>query len=400
MKLPEILAPVGNYEMLSAAINAGADAVYFGIKGINMRASAKNFTSADLKKISKLCHENNMRAYLAINTIIYQEELKKIASTIKKAKDAGIDAIICWDFSVIKEAKKQKMEIHISTQASVSNYDALEFYHKQGARRVIFARELQLEEIKKIRSKVKKNKLNMKIEVFAHGAMCVSESGRCFMSEYLYGKSANRGECIQPCRRSYNIVDPETRKELKIEENYVMSPKDLVTLPFLDKLVPYIDSLKIEGRGRSPEYVKVVIESYREALELISKKKYTTASKKKLLENVRQVYNRDFSSGFYMHRPVKDFTDAYGSKATKKKTYVGYVKNYYKKPSAAEIKVEAHGLKINDTLLFIGPTTGVYETKIKSMQFENKDIKKIKKGSVGIVVDKIVRKNDKVYLWQ
>jgi putative protease len=341
-----------------------------------------------------------MRAYLAINTIIYQEELKKIASTIKKAKDAGIDAIICWDFSVIKEAKKQKMEIHISTQASVSNYDALEFYHKQGARRVIFARELQLEEIKKIRSKVKKNKLNMKIEVFAHGAMCVSESGRCFMSEYLYGKSANRGECIQPCRRSYNIVDPETRKELKIEENYVMSPKDLVTLPFLDKLVPYIDSLKIEGRGRSPEYVKVVIESYREALELISKKKYTTASKKKLLENVRQVYNRDFSSGFYMHRPVKDFTDAYGSKATKKKTYVGYVKNYYKKPSAAEIKVEAHGLKINDTLLFIGPTTGVYETKIKSMQFENKDIKKIKKGSVGIVVDKIVRKNDKVYLWQ
>ncbi|MFP4400938.1 MAG: peptidase U32 family protein [Candidatus Woesearchaeota archaeon] len=397
---PELLAPAGNFEMLSAAIDAGTDAIYFGIKGLNMRASSRNFTSSDLKKIAKKCHDKNVKAYLAMNTIIYDDEIKKVKSILKKAKDANIDAVICWDLSVIKIAKELKLEFHISTQASVSNYEAAEFYAKQGAKRVIFARELKLEEIIKIRHKIKKNKFDLKVEVFAHGAMCVSESGRCFMSEYLYGKSANRGECIQPCRRNYIIKDPETKKELEIEDNYVLSPKDLCTLPFLEKIYPCTDSLKIEGRGRSPEYVKIVVEAYREAIDLIEKKKYDEDSKKRLVEKVKQVYNRDFSTGFYMGRPIKEFTDSYGSKATMTKKYIGVVLNYFRKANAAEIKSEAGILKKGDTILIIGSTTGVVKQKIESIQYEGKKISSIKKGqSGGIKVDSIVRKNDKVYVW-
>jgi putative protease len=397
----ELLAPVGNWEMLYSVINAGCDAIYFGIKNINMRNNSKNFTISDLKKISKICHENNVKAYLTLNTIIYEKEENKIKQIISKVKQAEIDAIICWDFSVIQEAKRQNVEFHISTQASVSNFDSAKFYSDLGAKRIVFARELTLKEIKQIRSKIKKEKLDLDIEVFGHGAMCVSESGRCFMSEMIYGKSANRGDCIQPCRRSYIVTDKETNKELEVDNHYVLSPKDLCVLPFLDVLYPYIDSLKIEGRGRSPEYGKVVIECYREAINAIESKSFTDELKVRLIEKIKTVYNRGFSTGFYMNRPIGDFTDAYGSKATMKKTYVGYVDNHYKKANAFEVKIESDKLKLGDTILIMGPTTGVLELKVESMKIKNSFVRLAKKGDlVGIKFDKLVRKNDKVYTWE
>lgn len=396
MKRPEILAPVGNEEMLRAAIDAGADAIYFGIKGMNMRANSKNFTLSNLKRIVKICHSNNVKAYLTVNTIIYEDEIHRIKKILDKAKEAKVDGIICWDMAVIREAKKLGLEIHISTQASISNSEAANHFKRLGAKRFVLAREVTLKELKKIRKNT-----DLKIEIFAHGAMCVSVSGRCFLSEHLYGKSANRGECIQPCRREYLVKDPETKKELKLGNNYIMSPKDLCTLPFLEKLYAYADSLKIEGRGRSPEYVKKVVEAYKEALELIQKKKYDDKVKKRLMDKVKQVYNRDFSPGFYMGRPIEEFTDAYGSKSTKKKTYLGIVKNYYKKPKAAEIKIEAKELNKGDHILIIGPTTGVLEQEISSIQEHGKETSKAKKGSsAGIVTKKLVRKNDKVYVWK
>ena len=394
--MPELLAPAGDMEMLKAAIDAGADAIYFGIRGLNMRANSRSFTKDDLAEISSSCHEKGVKAYLALNTIIYEEELAFIKDILTAAKDAGIDSVICWDHSVISIAKELGMEFHISTQASISNSSSAEFYRSQGATRCVLAREVTLEELE-----ILKRNTGMKIEIFAHGAMCLSESGRCFMSEHLYGMSANRGQCIQPCRRSYDIIDPETRKELHIEDNYVMSPKDLCTLSFLEKLVPYADALKIEGRGRSPEYVKIVVEAYKEALSLIDKGEYTQEKKEMLIEKVSQVYNRGFSSGFYMGRPVEEFTDSYGSKATRRKRYVGYVRNYYKRPKVAEVILEAGSVKRGDSLLIIGPTTGVIEHALSKMMVDDTEVESAGKGNtITFKTGVITRKNDKVYVWE
>ncbi len=395
-KRPELLAPAGNYEMLRAAISGGADAIYFGVKGLNMRAFSKNFTEDDIKDVVKECHDNDMKTYLAMNTIIYEDELEKVRSSLKKAKEAEIDAIICWDHSVMSIAKELGLEIHISTQASISNSMSAKFYKDLGATRCVLAREVTLEDLKKI-----KENTDIELEIFIHGAMCVSVSGRCFMSEQLYGKSANRGECLQPCRRSYNIKDPETGKEMEMGENYVMSAKDLCTLPFLEKIAPYAESLKIEGRGKNPEYVKNVVEAYREALDLISEDKYDEDEKKRLMEKVGQVYNRGFSSGFYMGRPIQEFTDSYGSKATRKKEFIGKVENFFKGPSVAEIKLNAGSLEKGDEILFIGSSTGVVEKKIDAMRLEDKEVERADKGqNITLKTDEIVRKNDKVYVWR
>ncbi len=397
----ELLAPVGNHEMLNTAIKAGADAIYFGIKGINMRASSKSFELEELESVVKLCKENNVETYLTLNTIIYNSELEKIKTILDEVKRVGISAVICWDLFILNEAKKRGIETHISTQASISNYETLKSYYQLGARRFVLARELKLEEVKEIYEMIQKDKLDAEIEIFGHGAMCVAVSGRCFMSQFAYNKSANRGECIQPCRRSYKIIDPETKVQFEIGNDYVMSPEDLCTLPFLDQIIPYARSIKIEGRGRSPEYVKMVIEAYREALDAIERNEYTDELKLKLNDKVKQVYNRDFSDGFYMNRPIKKFTDAYGSKATKQKVYAGVVKNYYKKAGAAEIKVEAHDINVGDKIFIIGPTTGVVEDSVKSIQIELKDVKVGPKGtSIAIITKELVRKNDKVYLWK
>lgn len=395
-KKPELLAPVADFVMLRAAIGAGADAVYFGIKGLNMRSlGAKNFEIKDLKKITDICHKNKVKAYLTVNTIIYENELSSVKKILNSAKSAKIDAIICWDLAVIREAKKLNLPIHISTQANISNSESTEFYKKLAAERIILARECSLKQIKQI---IKKTKIE--VEVFVHGAMCVSVSGRCFLSQFLFGKSANRGECLQPCRRSYIAKDIEDDFELEIQNNYVLSPKDLCTLPFLDKLIKAgIKGFKIEGRARSPEYVKTVTETYRKAIDLYFEKKFNKKTKEKLLEKLKTVYNRGFGSGFYLGKPIEQWAGIYGSKATTKKIYLGKVKNFYKKLSVAEIKLEAGSIKKGDKIMFQGNKTGVFTQDVGDIEINHKKVLRAEKGkNIALKTEKIVRENDLVFL--
>lgn len=407
MKKPELLSPIQDFTSLQAAIQGGCDAVYFGIKGFNMRAGAKNFNVNDLKKISKICHENKVRAYLAVNTIIYEDEIKKVESLLKKTKAAKIDAIICWDMAVIELVKKLKMELHISTQASVANSKSAEFYRKLGAKRIVFARECDLKQLKQIKKNSK-----IEIEAFIHGAMCVSVSGRCFLSQFNYNKSANRGECLQPCRRKYLIKEVSGDSEFEIGEDYVLSPKDLCTLPFIGELIEAgITSFKIEGRNRSPEYVKIVTSVYKEIIdyyfENIKALKHKNKSvlkeygdlKKSLMQKLKTVYNRGFSNGFYLGKPINEWTHNYGSQAKEKKIHIGKVKHFYSKLSVAEIEIQANKvLKVKDNILILGHTTGVLEQTVSSMEIEHKQIKKaVKNDIVAIKTDKLVRANDGVY---
>ncbi len=405
MNKTTLLAPVGNWEMLVAAVKAGANAVYLGIKGINMRDTAKNFEINELSKITKYAHNKKVEVYLTVNTIIFNDELKKIKDILIAAKKAKIDAIICWDLAVIDMCNELKLNIHLSTQASVSNIQAIKKYYKLGVTRFVLARECSLDQIKEIIAKAKKISKKIQIETFIHGAMCVSVSGRCFLSQFLYGDktSANRGKCIQPCRRSYIIKDSETNKELKLSNNYIMSPKDLCTLEFLDKLLDAkIRVLKIEGRARSPEYVKVVTEAYREAIDAYNSKKLDKKLKEKLMKKLKTVYNRGFSSGFYLGKPINEWTENYGSLATKKKTFVGEVTKYFRKVGVAEIRIKTNSLKKGNNILIIGPTTGVHEQKVESMQLsKDKHVLVAEKGKlIGLKVAKRVRAKDKVYLFE
>ncbi len=388
MKKPELLAPAGDFPMLVAAVNAGADAVYFGLKEFSMRANAKNFTIKDLDKIEKICKPKKVKRYLTLNTIIYDNELKKLEKIIKKIK-GKIDAVICWDLSVIRLCKKYKIPFHISTQASVSNSESAKFYKKLGAKRIVLARELNLKQIKQI-SKI------IDIEVFIHGAMCVSISGRCFTSQFLFNKSANRGECIHPCRRSYIVKDIQEGYELKLENNKVLSAKDLCTLPFIEKLKQAgITSFKIEGRNRDPRYVDTVVKVYRKALD----KKLSKKEINQLLKELEKVYNRGFSSGFYLGFPTPDdFAKVEHSAATEKKHFVGKVIHYFPKIKVATIKLVSQ-LKLNDKIIVIGKTTGILYSEITSMEIKNKPVKKAGKGDeVGIKIPTKVRKNDQVYI--
>ena len=393
---PELLSPAGDWPSLRAAVNAGADSVYLGVKGFNMRANARNFDVSELKKIVDFCHKNKVKVYVTINTIVYEDELKKVDKILDKIKQAKADAVICWDFAVIKKALEKKIEVHIRTQMSVSNSESLKFFEKLGAKRVVLARECSLKQIKELKKKTK-----LKIETFVHGAMCVSMSGRCFTSQFLFKKSANRGECIQPCRRQYKIADLETGDELNLENNFVMSPKDLCTLPILDKLIDAgIDCFKIEGRNRPPEYVKVVTEAYREAINAVENKKFDKKLADKLIKKLETVYNRKFSTGFYLGTPTNDdWTDVYGSNAKKSKVFVGLVKNYYKKPQVAAVLLQSGKIKVGDDIMIIGNTTGVFEQKVAEMRKNDKKTETANKRElVGIKINKLVRKNDQVYL--
>ncbi len=396
MKKPELLAPVSNHVMLAAAIESGADSVYFGLKELNMRITANNFELSELAKVVKKCHDNEVRAYLTVNTIIYEAELDKLKKIIKEAKKANVDAIIAWDMSVVKMALDEGIETHLSTQASVSNSESAKFYKDLGIKRIILARECTLDQIKEI-----KQKSRVEIETFVHGAMCVSVSGRCFLSQNIFSRSANRGDCLQPCRRKYIIKDPEEDHELVLGEDYVLSPKDMSVMPIIDELIESgIGCFKIEGRNRSPEYVKVVTKAYREAIDLYSEGRLDESKKQELVESLKTVYNRDLSLGFFKGRPAElDFTDVYGSKSTKKKQYIGLVKNYYQKIEVAEIKVETGKLEVGDEMMIQGPTTGVFQQKIDSIEINHKKVDSAVKGDrAAIKTEKIVRPNDKVFL--
>jgi len=437
MPKPELLSPVQDFVSLKAAIDAGADAIYFGIKELNMRAKAKNFELKDAKNVIDFCHNNKVKAYFTLNTIIYDNEIEKIKKLLIKLKKEGIDAVIAWDFSVIKECEKMNLPIHLSTQASISNFESILFLRNKikNLKRINLARELTLEQINNIIKKINKNRSKIEIETFVHGAMCVSVSGRCFLSQEIFNKSANRGECLQPCRRKYIINDVEEDHEFELGDDYIISPKDLCTMEILDKLVEAgINAFKIEGRNRSPEYVKVTTECYRKAIDSIAlsinksagacegptvkhkaqeaqsprikynkkqlkNKNYNNQLKTKLKNKLKTVYNRGFSTGFYLGKPLNEWSKAYGSKAKQKKVYLGKVLNFYKKHSVAEIKLETHGIKLNDKLMFQGNKTGVKEHKINSIEINHKRFNNAKKGQrVGVKVAFIVRKNDKVFL--
>jgi putative protease len=381
----ELLAPAGDFPSMIAAVEAGADAVYFGLREFNMRDSARNFSLSDLNKISKIC--GNKKKYLTLNTIIYDNELKKIESIIKKVK-GKVDAIICWDMSVIGLCRKYKIPFHVSTQASVSNSKSAEIYKKLGAERVVLARELDLKQIKKI-SKI------VPVECFIHGAMCVSESGRCFTSQFLENKSANRGECLQFCRRAYIIRD-EDGNELKLKNSRVMSAKDLCTLPFIEQLKKAgIKAFKIEGRNRSPEYVKAAVSAYRKALD----NKLGKNEIKELLEQLKIVYNRGFSSGFYLGLPTSDdFSKTEDGEAKERKIVLGIITKYWPKISVAALKINSGKLQPGDEVYIIGKNSGLSRVKIERIEVEHKPVSIATKGMlVGIKTPKC-QKGDDVFL--
>jgi putative protease len=387
----ELLAPAGDFPMLTTAINAGADAIYFGLKEFSLRANAKNFELKDLKKINEICNKNKgkkIKKYLTLNSIIYTNEIKKIDDIIKKVK-GKVDAIICWDMSVIQACKKYKVPFHISTQASVSNIESAKFYKKLGAERIILARELNLKQIEEI---IKKSKI--KIEVFIHGAMCLAVSGRCLMSQFLHDKSANRGECVHICRRSYIIKDKQEGFELEVDNDHVLSAKDLCTLPFIEDLKKAgITCFKIEGRNRDPRYLDTIVRIYRKALD----KKLTKEEIESSITELQKVYNKGFSSGFYLGLPTKDdFSSIEHSSATEKKEFVGKVTHYYPKINVATIKLVSE-LKVGDNIIVIGKTTGITNSKVEGMEIKKKSVNSGKKREeVGIKLP-LVRKNEEVY---
>ncbi|OQA65527.1 MAG: protease [Ignavibacteriales bacterium UTCHB2] len=392
----ELMAPAGDWTMLRAAVNNGADAIYFGLDKLNMRAKAKNFTVDDLQELTSFCKENNVKTYLTLNTIVFEEELNELEEIIIAAKEKGVDRIICSDLAVADLCYKHEMPFCISTQSSISNSLAADVYKRMGAVRIVLARECSLEEIKKIRAKT-----DLEIETFVHGAMCIAVSGRCFMSHHLFGKSANRGECVQPCRREYEVYDSAARKSLILGEDYVMSPQDLCTIEFIDQLIEAgIDSFKIEGRKRAPEYVAKVVSSYRQAIDLYFEGKLTTEKKKELLTELEKVYNRGFSSGFYFNIPSSaEYAGVEGSKATTRKSYVGKVLNYFKEIEVAHILIESGQIKTNDELLIMGETTGVLELKLETMKVNDNEDHTAKRGDeITFRVPALVRRNDRVYL--
>jgi len=395
IKKPELLAPAGNWAMLNTAINSGADAVYFGVKQLNMRAAAGNFDVSELSEVVKYCSERNVDTHLTLNTIVYENELDELDEIIFKAKQAGITLVICWDMSVIQKCLEHEVPFCISTQASISNSASVKFFENLGASRVVLARECTLDKIRDIKSKSK-----IEIETFVHGAMCVAVSGRCFMSHDLFGKSANRGECLQPCRREFEVIDKDESGSLVLGKDYVMSPKDLCTIEIIDKLIEAgIDSFKIEGRKRAPEYISKVVSTYRAAIDLYFEKKLTSEIKKQFVEELQKVYNRGFSTGFYLGTPsTQDFANIYGSAATTKKSYVGKIVNYYKKSNVVSVKLEADELTAGETIYIIGNTTGTLELKINELMLDEKVVTAGEKGKeVTFVCKELVRPNDRIY---
>lgn len=401
----EIMAPVGSYEALSAAIQAGAGSIYFGIGKLNMRSkSTKNFTLDDLHNIATICDEHNVKSYVTINTVVFDEELDEMRQLVDAVKSNGISAIIASDQSVIQYARQIGVEVHMSTQCNITNIEAIKYY-SQFADVMVTAREVSVNQVKAITRKIEEQNIRgpkgelIRIEVFCHGALCMAVSGKCYLSLDNFNTSANRGACVQPCRRGYEVQDRDKEITLAIENEYIMSPKDLCTLPFLDKLLDAgVKILKIEGRGRSPEYTKVTVGVYSEAVEAIRNGEFTEEKVAAWTERLRSVYNRDFWDGYYLGRKTGEWTQRYGSQATKTKVFVGTVTNFFGKINVAEIKMETQDLKVGDDIMIIGPTTGVYEDTISEIRVELQPVDSTVKGELcSIPAKDIVRRGDKVY---
>lgn len=401
----EIMAPVGSYESLMAAINAGANSIYFGVEKLNMRSrSAANFTIEDLHKICSICEEHGVKSYLTINTVIFDEEFAAIDAIAEAAKAAKISAIIASDIGVISLCRSKDINVHISTQLNITNYHAVKFY-SQFADVVVLAREMDLDRVAKIHREIIKNDLRgpsgdlIKIEMFVHGALCMAVSGKCYLSLHEKQMSANRGACMQKCRRSYIVTDKESGDQLEIDNQYIMSPKDLKTIHFLNKLLDAgVSILKIEGRARSPEYVKRVVETYKDGVDSYFGGSF---SEEKILEwdnNLKEVFNRGFWNGYYLGEKLGEWSHTYGSEATTRKVYSSKVTNFFSKIGVAELKLESGSIAIGDKFIITGPTTGVVEGVIEEIRVDLKNVNSVEKGELfSIKLDKKIRRADKLY---
>lgn len=402
------MAPVGSYESLMAAIQGGADSVYFGVGKLNMRSrSSQNFNLDDLRQIAAICHEAGVKTYLTLNTIIYDSELYEMRHTVNAAKEACISAIIASDLSVMTYARKQGVEVHLSTQTNVTNLEAVRFF-SQFADVVVTARELSLQQVNEIVKGIERENIKgpsgnlVQIEIFVHGALCMAISGKCYLSLDNLNSSANRGACLQQCRRKYIVTDKEDGHQLEIDNEYIMSPKDLCTIGFLDKIVKAgVSVFKIEGRGRGPEYVKTVTRCYREAATAVLDGSYSHQKVDVWMQQLSSVYNRGFWDGYYLGRKTGEWTERYGSQATRRKQYLGLVTNYFSNLGVAEIKMETHEMKQGDPLLITGPTTGVLEFDAKEIRVEYTQVNVSRKGQFcSVPVPNLVRRGDKVYKWE
>lgn len=401
------MAPVGSYESLMAAINAGADSVYFGIEGLNMRSkSANNFTTEDLYKIAGVCRERGVKSYLTVNTIIYDEDMELMRQIIDAAKDADVSAIIAADVAPMLYARSIGVEVHLSTQLNITNVEALRFY-AQFADVVVLARELNMDQVAKIYEAIMSEPIlgprgePIRIEMFAHGALCMAVSGKCYLALHEQGKSANRGSCTQICRRSYEVRDKETGIELEVDNEYIMSPKDLKTIHFLNKMLDSgVRVLKIEGRARGPEYVDTVVRAYREAVDTYCVGAFDLSAVARWDEKLGQVFNRGFWNGYYLGQRLGEWTSSYGSSATKQKVYVAKVTKYFSKIGVAELQVESGTLSVGQEVMISGPTTGLVRFTVGELRVDLEPVSEASKGVLcSLLVPEKVRPGDRLYLF-
>ena len=408
----EIMAPVGSRESLAAAIQAGADSVYFGIGQLNMRShSANHFTIADLREIAATCSEHGIKTYLTVNTIIYQDDLETMREIVEAAREAGITAVIASDVAVMNYCNQIGEEVHLSTQLNISNVEALKFY-AQFADVVVLARELNIQQVAEIHRQITEQDIRgphgepIRIEMFCHGALCMAISGKCYLSLDNTARSANRGECMQLCRRSYVVTDAETGTQLEVDNKYIMSPKDLKTIRFIDRMMAAgVRVFKIEGRARGPEYVYTVVKAYKEAIAAVvadhnngTDTQFTEARKDQWDEELARVFNRGFWDGYYQGQTLGEWNSNYGSNATEKKVLVGKVIKYFSRLNVAEVAVQASEINLGDKLLITGSTTGVMYLDLEEMRYELKPVEKAEKGwRVSIPVTGKVRPNDKLF---
>lgn len=399
------MAPVGSFESLSAALNAGCNSVYFGVEQLNMRArSSINFTLDDLQEIVKRCKVGSVKTYITLNTIMYDHDIRLMKSIMDKAKNSGVSAVIAADHAVMNYAKKIGLSLHISTQANVSNIETVEFYAHY-ADVMVLARELTLSQVKSITKEIKRRKIYgpsgnlVEIEVFAHGALCMAVSGKCYLSLHSHNASANRGACIQNCRREYVVTDKDEGTELAIDNEYIMSAKDLCTIGFLDKVLEAgVNILKIEGRGRAADYVDTAVRCYREAADALNDGSFNQEKVEKWTEQLATVYNRGFWEGYYLGRKMGEWNDSYGSKATERKIYLGKGIKYFKKIAVGEFQLESHSLKKGDQILVTGPTTGVVKTTVQELRVDDKLVEEVKRNdNFSLPIDHIIRPSDKLY---
>ena len=401
----EIMAPVGSRESLAAAIQAGADSIYFGIESLNMRArSASTFSINDLREIAQICDEHSIKSYLTINTIIYDEDVKLMRTIVDAAKEAGISAVIAADVAVMSYCNEVGQEVHLSTQLNISNTEALKFY-ALFADVVVLARELNLKQVREIYEVIQKEQIKgpkgelIRIEMFCHGALCMAVSGKCYLSLHEMNASANRGACMQICRRAYEVKDKDSQVELEVDNKYIMSPKDLKTIHFMDEMIEAgVRVFKIEGRARGPEYVRTVVECYKEAIRSYLEGTFTDEKKEVWDTRLKTVFNRGFWNGYYLGQRLGEWSRNYGSEATERKVYVGKGIRYFSNIGVAEFLVEAAEMKVGDKLLITGPTTGALFLTLEEARVDLKPVDVVKKGQrVSFKVDEKIRPSDKLY---